>query len=230
MFCRNCGREIDSQTATCPNCGAQARVPAPGVAKTTWLLLCLICLLAGLLIGGGAITLLRNASAARDEAALQADEEDAETDDGVKDARAGDREEDALAEDDEDDDNGGGIFATQRYNANTQAVASELITYGSTVVQYWKTPHSQGGAGQELQYLTPGLIGPIIGFNENINGKRGLTNPDWGKFYIHSVDGYTVTLIGIGNSRKGGRYPRVTTRVDTRTGEIQSVVDDVPAD
>jgi len=39
------------------------------------------------------------------------------------------------------------IFNNQSYNSNMQAVASELSHYGSMVIQWWKTPRAQGGAG-----------------------------------------------------------------------------------
>lgn len=118
------------------------------------------------------------------------------------------------------------MFNTQAYNSNKSAVASELTTYGSEVVKWWKTPKAQGGAGQDSTLTTAANISPFVGFNETINGKPGLTNRDTGKYIIDSASGTTVVLKGLGNDTKGTNHPRVTTTVSLPDGAMNAISED----
>jgi hypothetical protein len=41
------------------------------------------------------------------------------------------------------------MFNNQAYNSNQSAIAGELQNYAAQVIQFWKTPVSQGGGGQD---------------------------------------------------------------------------------
>jgi hypothetical protein len=118
------------------------------------------------------------------------------------------------------------MFNNQAYNSNQQAVAAELQNYGSQVVQYWKTPISQGGVGQDVTVLAAKDIAGIaafIGFDPTAGGADDSIGTENGIFTIQALDapGKLVTLMGIGNNNRGGKYPKVTTIVNL-TGDIIS--------
>jgi hypothetical protein len=120
------------------------------------------------------------------------------------------------------------MFNNQAYNANQQAVAAELQNYGADVIKYWKTPVSQGGAGQDGTVATEAGIATFIGFDPTASGTDDSTETENG---IYRVNGYdntanaeNVTLEGIGNNNRGGKYPKVTTTVVLTGDIIRSVV------
>lgn len=123
------------------------------------------------------------------------------------------------------------MFNNQAYNSNQQAVAAELQNYGSQVVQYWKTPISQGGAGQDPTAPTIARIAAFIGFDPTAGGSDDSLSTENG---IYTIDAYNatggpnntpmVTLRGIGNNNRGGKYPMVTTEVLLNGDIIRSTV------
>lgn len=117
------------------------------------------------------------------------------------------------------------MFNNQAYNANKQAVASELTTYGSLVVQWWKTPTSQGGAGQVATNMDQADIAAYIGFN---GANYSLTNDDTGEFRLTAATqaDSTVTLVGLGKDVKAGLHPKVTTVVSLPDGTMQATAVD----
>ncbi len=120
------------------------------------------------------------------------------------------------------------MFNNQGYNSNKQAVASDLTTYGSLVIQWWKTPSAQGGAGQRVTNLDVARIAPYIGFNEANNS---LTNPDVGEFRVTAATqaDTTVTLVGLGRDEKKGLHPKVTTMVYLSSCTLQATTTDAAA-
>jgi hypothetical protein len=113
------------------------------------------------------------------------------------------------------------MFNNQAYNSNQQAVAGELQNYGSQAVQYWKTPISQGGAGQTANVPTTALISAFIGFN---TGDTLTTENGVYKVNAYDQANKRVTLIGIGNNNRAGKYPMCTTTVNLDGGIISTVV------
>jgi len=110
-----------------------------------------------------------------------------------------------------------GIFSqyqNQAMNSNRQAVASDLNCYMAEVIQYWKTPIVQGGAGQEVTRLTPNLISQFLGFNS-----RNTQITENGTFTILSVSNYTVKILGTMNvANDQGVSGSLTGIVDCRAG------------
>jgi Tfp pilus assembly protein PilE len=114
------------------------------------------------------------------------------------------------------------MFSNQAYNGNQQAVASELQNYGSQCIQYYKTPKSQGGAGQDSSstVLSKANIATFIGFDPT----AFTLSSDNGTFKVTTVSGSTVTLAGLGTELKNAKKPLVTTTVSLRLGTITSSV------
>lgn len=112
------------------------------------------------------------------------------------------------------------MFSNQAYNGNQQAVASELQNYGSQAIQFYKTPKSQGGAGQDSTVVTQASVATFIGFDPTA---FTLTS-DNGTFKVTSVSGNTVTLQGLGTELKSAKKPKVTTTVSLSAGTITSSV------
>ena len=112
------------------------------------------------------------------------------------------------------------MFSNQAYNGNQQAVASELQNYGSQAIQYFKTPISQGGAGQNTSYVSPDSVATFLGFT----GTGNTLTSDNGTFSVTSASGNTVVLKGVGVEVKNSKHPMVTTTVTLDAGTIASVV------
>ena len=116
------------------------------------------------------------------------------------------------------------MFNNQAYSANKSAIAADAQSFASQVVQYYKTPISQGGAGGTLEtddgVVDAAKIGSFIGW-----GGAGTTID--GKSYIIKVDaGDKVTIYGLGNEVKGGNRPAVRTSVALADGTISAKVID----
>jgi hypothetical protein len=115
------------------------------------------------------------------------------------------------------------MFSNQAYNSNQQAVASELQNYGSQVIQYFKTPTSQGGAGQDVANVTIAKVATFLGFT----GTSNSLESDNGEFRVTAVAGsdtMQVTLKGLGTELKSEKKPLVTTIVSLASGTITSTV------
>ncbi len=207
MFCNKCGKEIYDEAAVCPNCGAKTSQPDLGDGPIGGMgIVCFLFPVVGLIL----YLVWKDAKPRKSKGAGKCALWGLIIEliilialpivVGVQ------------------------MFSNQAYYANAQGVASELVTYGSMVVQYWKTPVDKAGAGQDLNYLTPDLIAKFIGFSPS-----GSLETDTGKYQIQAVDGYIVTLIGTGYEKKGGKFPRVTTTVDVNNGDVQTTHDSEPS-
>ena len=116
------------------------------------------------------------------------------------------------------------IFNSQSYNSNQQAVAQELNTYASMVLQWWKTPTSQGGHGQgTLASEDDARIAGWCGFGTAANS---VLTTDTGKYTVTSATagGTTVVLTACGTEQRGGVYPRVTATIDLDASSINSAI------
>jgi len=117
------------------------------------------------------------------------------------------------------------MFNAQAYSANKSAIAADAQSFASQIVQYFKTPTSQGGAGGDVANMTGAKIGGFIGWGAD------QTSNDSGKYIIGAVTATTVTIYGLGNEVKGGTSPvrpAVRTIVTLATGGINARVIDVP--
>ena len=111
------------------------------------------------------------------------------------------------------------MFNNQSYSASKSAIAADAQSYASQIVQYYKTPLSQGGAGGTLENVDAGKIGSFIGWS-------GAGTTIDGKSYIIRVAADAVTIYGLGNEVKDGKHPAVQTIVTLASGEINAKVID----
>lgn len=111
------------------------------------------------------------------------------------------------------------IFNSQAYNANQQAVAQENNTYASMVLQWFKTPTSQGGNGQNnLVDGDQAKIAAWCGFGADATS---VLTTDTGKYTVTSATagGTTVVLTACGLEKRGGVYPKVVTTINPNADE-----------
>jgi hypothetical protein len=113
------------------------------------------------------------------------------------------------------------MFNAQAYSANKSAIAADAQSFASQVVQYYKTPESQGGAGGKVENMTDEIIGGYIGWSGH------STNNDSGEYIIDGVTATTVTIYGLGKEVKGGKRPAVRTRITLADGTIKTEPIDV---
>ncbi len=115
------------------------------------------------------------------------------------------------------------LFITQAYNNNQQACASELQNNYCTIsIQYYKTPKSQGGAGQDSTEVTVEKVATFLGF---LGPNHSLMNPsDNGEFRVTNASGTTVTLKALGKELKAGKHPLITSVISLSTGTVVSNV------
>jgi len=122
------------------------------------------------------------------------------------------------------------IFNNQAYNSNANALASENANYAAMVLQYWKTPVSQGGAGRDMLNMAAADIGAFIGFTNDGETTDNETTTDNGTFkVIGSITaGDNITIYGLGTEKKGDNYPLVTTTIVLDPGSVASAITAAP--
>ena len=131
------------------------------------------------------------------------------------------------------------MFNSQAYSANKSAIAADAQNYASQVVQYYKTPESQGGAGGKDANMTVAKIGGYIGFTEGGTGVDwdagvyGIKN-DNGVYTIATADINTttegapkVTINGLGREEKDAKNPGIATTITFPAGTITAEATDV---
>jgi hypothetical protein len=118
------------------------------------------------------------------------------------------------------------IFNNQAYNANANALASEAANYAATVLQYWKTPESQGGAGRNMANMGSTDIGAFVGFSNDGEATDDQTTTDNGTFAVvgSTTDGANITIYGLGTEKKGANFPLVTTTITLDPGTVASTI------
>lgn len=117
------------------------------------------------------------------------------------------------------------MFNAQAYSANKSAIAADAQSFASQVVQYYKTPTSQGGAGGSVAAGMEDEIGEFIGWGAD------RTKNDSGEYIIEvAATDTTVTIYGLGTEVKGENRPAVRTIVKVATGGISAKVIDIDKD
>ena len=114
------------------------------------------------------------------------------------------------------------MFNAQAYSANKSAIAADAQSFASQIVQYYKTPTSQGGAGGAVTAGMEVAIGEFIGWG------AANTSNDSGEYIIGAVTAgaTTITIFGLGNEEKDGKKPAVRTSVRLSDGVISARVID----
>lgn len=115
------------------------------------------------------------------------------------------------------------MFRNQAYNSNKTTLASELQQYASQVVQWYKTPVSQGGAGSPADLsaaaITADVIGSFIGFGGDD------TTTETGTYTITKTN-TTVVITGLGKEIRDGKQPKGVTTITVPACTIGTVTSD----
>lgn len=96
------------------------------------------------------------------------------------------------------------MFNRQAYNANAAAIAADAQTFATEVVQFYRTPVSQGGAmgtdGQPGDAWEVDIVLARLGEvdDETIGNENGT-------FEITGFDEDEVEITGIGNAERNGK-------------------------
>lgn len=116
------------------------------------------------------------------------------------------------------------MFNSQAYNSNKTAIASDAQSFAAQVIQYYKTPVSQGGAGGNIAANGEAAMSGFLGFDTtNFN----ITN-DNGTYTLAIVDANTVTITGLGTAENGAnQHPQIVATITLPAGTIASVASDV---
>jgi hypothetical protein len=221
MFCSYCGVEMPENSYVCLKCGAKVE-SSFRLGKTVnagyIIAAAVVFLILGLALGGGGMYLLNrhdNISPEADSLAL-VNPMSAQNPNAynamMQPGQAG-----MIAP-----DNNPAQGQDNVYDANLHALAGELQNYASQVIQYWKTPESQGGAGQNYSALNTYGLAMYLGFTDE-NPAKSLET-DNGTFIVDSITNGIVVLKGVGRAKKNGLFPLVTTRVDLSGGSITSQI------
>jgi hypothetical protein len=113
------------------------------------------------------------------------------------------------------------MFNSQAYNSNKTAIAADAQSFATQIVQYYKTPVSQGGGGQVL---------PVAAGNAALNSYLGWTTlastNDNGNYAVTAITATTVTIVGVGKTAKGTTYPKATTIITFPEGTITTTMSD----
>lgn len=115
------------------------------------------------------------------------------------------------------------MFNSQAYSANKSAIAAEAQSIATQVVQYYKTPESQGGAGRDNKKMTPELIGKYIGW-----GGTSFTSEN-GTFKLTAdpaTEPTVITVTGVGTEIRDSKRPKVVTTYTLATEEIKATPSD----
>ena len=109
------------------------------------------------------------------------------------------------------------MFNSQAYNSNKTAIASDAQSFATQVVQFYKTPLSQGGGGNNL--AAADTLGNFIGW-------QGTTTTNDNGTYTISRLNNTATITGVGIAEKDGKNPKIVTTVTVPEGTISAVASD----
>ncbi len=113
------------------------------------------------------------------------------------------------------------MFNSQAYSSNKSAIAAEAQTYATQVVQFYKTPVSQGGLGGKLDNASKGEINNYLGWEE-----AGYESPS-GVFEVTDVGEDEVEITGLGKEVRNDKQPQVVTTVKFPEGTISAALSDV---
>ena len=125
------------------------------------------------------------------------------------------------------------MFNSQAYNSNKTAIASDAQSFGTQVVQYYKTPQSQGGFGGGSATAADGTTLILLADSEaalftymGANATGEITNEN-GTYTVVVTSETAVTITGVGTAEKGGTNPQIITTVALPAGTITAEAGDV---
>jgi len=129
------------------------------------------------------------------------------------------------------------MFNSQSYSASKSAIAADAQSYASQIVQYYKTPVSQGGAGGTLENADEAKIANFIGWGSTTTETGGTATTtantmdnDNGEFKISftTVESDTlVVVLGLSKEDNGKTKPAIMTTITLPEGTIVGTPKDV---
>jgi hypothetical protein len=122
------------------------------------------------------------------------------------------------------------MFNSQSYSASKSAIAADAQSYASQIVQYYKTPLSQGGAGGTLKTGDEAKIANFIGWGSTTGGGTTTANTmknDNGEFKISVTDTTQVAVLGLSKEDNGTTKPAIKTTITLPEGKIVGTPKDV---
>lgn len=116
------------------------------------------------------------------------------------------------------------MFNSQAYNANKTAIASDAQAFAAQVLQYWKTPESQGGAGGKGVNMTIDNVTDYLGLTgENAKNENGT-------YEITAADSLNVVITGLGTAIRNGFRPQIITTVTLADDGVTAQATDEPVE
>jgi len=115
------------------------------------------------------------------------------------------------------------MFNSQAYNSNKTSIAADAQSYATQVLQYYKTPESQGGAGSDGAKVTNAALASYLGLatdNDNENGEYAV-------FCDVENNATTVRIYGLGTAERGGNQPKIVTTVTLANDTVTAAATDV---
>ena len=122
------------------------------------------------------------------------------------------------------------MFNSQSYSASKSAIAADAQSYASQIVQYYKTPESQGGAGGTLAIGDEAKIANFIGWGSTTEGETTTANTmdnDNGEFKIIVTSATQVDVLGLSKEDNGTNKPAIKTTITLPEGTIVGTPKDV---
>jgi hypothetical protein len=114
------------------------------------------------------------------------------------------------------------MFNNQSYASNKAAIAADAQSFATQVVQYYKTPLSQGGAGRLPDNMTADKIASFIGWGDTATYKN---DNGWYTLTV-KTEGAEVTITGNGREKNGAKVPKIETKIEFPEGKITATPSD----
>jgi len=109
------------------------------------------------------------------------------------------------------------MFRNQAYNSNAQQLAAEATNMRTEMVQYFKTPVDQGGAGATMANINQDTLNQRLGLDD----EGEIDKENIGTFKATVVNTSTdATIAAIGVEEKGGDKPTFFVTFSLVTGEV----------
>lgn len=113
------------------------------------------------------------------------------------------------------------MFNNQSYSSNKTSIASDAQSFATQVVQYYKTPASQGGADKTMANMTKDNISNFLGWGATSD----TTGTENGSYNVE-VATNDVYIYGLGKEVKGSSHPAIRTTITFPAGTISAKVID----
>jgi hypothetical protein len=110
------------------------------------------------------------------------------------------------------------MFRNQAYNSNAQQLAAEATNMRTEMVQYFKTPVDQGGAGATMANINQDTLNQRLGLDD----EGEIDKENIGTFKATVVNTSTdATIAAIGVEEKTAGKPTFFVTFDLATGEVE---------